>query len=615
MRNFLLILLTLLLAALVGTGVYFLTKRPITNNTNSTAAENTGATKSGQPSQTPLLSGTLKKLPTDLKLFGSNNYSETPPSAAYYEAGTFTSQDYKDYKRIVAIAEAQGPGGPAAYVLATKNDLTYILDGDPALLTKYKPDEWQYPLSGFDTTKVISVAVLDSYTPQAIKLNDQFSLFKVDLVTTGSNILQTDFSSGYEKLPLENTDLTLRANIQGKAEIKDPADKESAYTSIENTYIKGDTVVYITDPTNLTFKYLLTTNVALKDYLDNKYNPTYQGYAGIHFANLAGPAPLYKKYDKSFPGACGIGQYGTDTVTGLTDSDLAPAGEEAGIKYYYLKDNNHPLIKLEYYRKLGAWTDYWKDYFTIPQPTYAEYVSKKPLLFIKDFWNRWVAVGEYDNMLPGGCGKPVVYLYPEKPTVVSVAFETQVDITRSMPTYTNGWKVLAQPDGTLTDLVPQYTNCSLTNTDLPGMAYADNACKANTYPYLYWSGNVINHEYPKLNEGWVVKAIDIESFLKSKLTYMGLTEKESTDMLSYWLPRIRGDTAPYYKISFFQNTVMDSFVPMSVTPKPDSEIRVFLDYTPLQTKPSNEMQPQKLEAHQNQRTGFTIVEWGGLIRY
>jgi hypothetical protein len=55
---------------------------------------------------------------------------------------------------------------------------------------------------------------------------------------------------------------------------------------------------------------------------------------------------------------------------------------------------------------------------------------------------------------------------------------------------------------------------------------------------------------------------------------------------------------------------MDELAPMTITPKPDVTIRLFLDFEGLQQPIA--LKPQKLSA--TPRHGFTAVEWGGLLR-
>jgi len=210
----------------------------------------------------------------------------------------------------------------------------------------------------------------------------------------------------------------------------------------------------------------------------------------------------------------------------------------------------------------------------------------------------------------GGCGKPVVYLYSEKPTDIHLSFLSSVSLNTQIPFYNNGWFVKAQPDGRLTDLQPQYTDCSKIDSLKFGSEYANNSCKTNNYPYIYWSGKSMENSYPKADGGWVVERKNLKIFMDQKLKEIGLTEKESNDMTSYWIPKMNEKNSPYYRISFLTTKQMNEFVPMNVRPVPDSVLRVFLDFKPLNSKPIVDPIPQQFGKFN--RHGFTLVEWGGL---
>ena len=53
---------------------------------------------------------------------------------------------------------------------------------------------------------------------------------------------------------------------------------------------------------------------------------------------------------------------------------------------------------------------------------------------------------------------------------------------------------------------------------------------------------------------------------------------------------------------------LDAAAPLSITPKPDTIIRVFFDSKPL--KAPETMKEQKLVPAA--RKGFTVTEWGGM---
>lgn len=175
--------------------------------------------------------------------------------------------------------------------------------------------------------------------------------------------------------------------------------------------------------------------------------------------------------------------------------------------------------------------------------------------------------------------KPVIYLYPEQMEEVSVELEYDGDLTCTYPEYNGGWQVTAYPDGTLTD---QETG--------------------KTYNYLFWEGTDKN-EYD-LTKGFVVPGEDTAEFLEEKLTALGLNERERNEFIVYWLPRMQDNE---YNLIAFQGQEYTEHARLKISPEPDSILRVFMAYQPLDEPvdvPEQELAPFV-------REGFTVVEWGG----
>lgn len=174
--------------------------------------------------------------------------------------------------------------------------------------------------------------------------------------------------------------------------------------------------------------------------------------------------------------------------------------------------------------------------------------------------------------------KPVIYLYPTEETVVDVTVDFKGIFTVTIPNYQNGWRVIASPDGTLT------------------------AADGTAYPYLFWEG--ISTQIPQIDKGFCVTGSETAAFLCEALTGLGLNEKESADFLAYWLPRMERN--PYNVISFL-GAEYEAVAPITVSPSPDSLLRVFMVF--YASDEAVEIPSQTLPTFV--RHGFSVIEWGG----
>lgn len=102
----------------------------------------------------------------------------------------------------------------------------------------------------------------------------------------------------------------------------------------------------------------------------------------------------------------------------------------------------------------------------------------------------------------------------------------------------------------------------------------------------------------------MVKGEDTVKFLQEKLAYLGLTPKEYNEFIVFWYPRMKDNA--YNFITFAGKEYTDS-ARLTITPTPDSMLRVFMVYKPL-TGPIS-IPEQSLTPFI--RTGFSVIEWGG----
>ena len=182
---------------------------------------------------------------------------------------------------------------------------------------------------------------------------------------------------------------------------------------------------------------------------------------------------------------------------------------------------------------------------------------------------------------PGYGGKPVIYLYPTETTEVSVLIEHRGVIDYTYPPYNESWSVIAHPDGKIINK-------------------ADN----KEYSYLFWEGHGARPY--DFSEGFVVKGCDTTEFLQEKLAFMGLTPKEYNEFIVYWDPQLQDNK---YNLISFQGEQYTEDVKLIIDPEPDSILRVFMAVKPLNK--AIDVPEQKLSSFD--RTGFTVVEWGGSI--
>jgi hypothetical protein len=178
--------------------------------------------------------------------------------------------------------------------------------------------------------------------------------------------------------------------------------------------------------------------------------------------------------------------------------------------------------------------------------------------------------------------KPVIYLYPQQPEDVLVQLEYDGGIVADYPAMDpvlGGWRVTAYPDSRLID-------------------HQD----GREYSYLFWEGT--GKTDWDMSSGFVVAGSDTREFLQDTLPKLGLTPKEYNEFIVYWYPLMQGNR---FNLIHFAGSEYTDMARLTITPWPDSVIRVFMVWKPLRVKvsvPAQQFAPVE-------RKGFTVVEWGG----
>ena len=192
-----------------------------------------------------------------------------------------------------------------------------------------------------------------------------------------------------------------------------------------------------------------------------------------------------------------------------------------------------------------------------------------------------LTVEPYDFKPDVATGKPVIYIYPTEKTDLTVKLDFNGRLGYTYPKYDGLWKVTAYPDGKLVDE------------------------EGRMYNTLFWDGwSDVRYD---LSKGFCVKGEDTEAFLREKLTVLGLNKKETEEFLEYWLQWMEDNK---YNIITFQDKQYKETAKLTISPEPDTIIRVFMAFTP--SDEFVELEPQILVPAK--RNGYTVVEWGGTMQ-
>ena len=177
--------------------------------------------------------------------------------------------------------------------------------------------------------------------------------------------------------------------------------------------------------------------------------------------------------------------------------------------------------------------------------------------------------------------KPILYLYPEKETEVSVRFARPELLATTYPKYNNEWRVVAQPNGDLRDIEGKY------------------------YYGLYWEKR---EDYKEFSDGFYVEKDNATEFLEEKLEILGLNDRERNEFIMYWLPILEKNEKSF--VHFELTDELQAENALIISPAPDSLLRIDMTVQKIEEDPK--LPEQKLPSFE--RKGFAAVEWGGVSR-
>lgn len=219
---------------------------------------------------------------------------------------------------------------------------------------------------------------------------------------------------------------------------------------------------------------------------------------------------------------------------------------------------------------------------TIVYPTQSTSADKKQIQM------QYFTVNSTGNFLPTWLDphcKPIIYLYPQEKQDVHVKLNPKGYLTETIPHYPKeGWFVTAYPDGTITH-------------------------QDATYKYLYYESKIHDSETRIPTTGYVRKYTDLQGLFTFILPQLGLNEKEAKAFSDYWTKAL--PYAPYYFVGVMDKESIDYIEPLTITPKPDTIIRVRTYFKALE-KPIDVKEP--VLGQNVERSGFSVVEWGGMVK-
>lgn len=257
----------------------------------------------------------------------------------------------------------------------------------------------------------------------------------------------------------------------------------------------------------------------------------------------------------------------------------------SGENVYRLRDSNNQML-IDLYNNKNTIAYYNDDYEAQGKNKYSydEFIGMNPYLFWQDPLGRWVQLSNSKFESAAEMCKPVIYLYPHDKMNIGINVNVNGKLTYTNPEYKDGWRVEASPNGQIKNLdTGEY------------------------YDSLLWEGIGLN--YPKQENGWVVKKENLNSFFNEKLVKLGLNDKEKNDFKEYWLSRLNEKT--FYKISFISQKQFNEIASVEFSPiEPNNFIRVMMTAEGL----DNYVEiPEQVLPNTPQRSGFTAVEWGGTL--
>jgi hypothetical protein len=522
----------------------------------------------------------------DIEIF-SNTKSAAELIAGYgisqigaEEVGEVMDGEYAGSKILLVIIDAGGLSGPSIFRFIQKPNEKRLF-----LLKNYSSaDIYDYGIDGVNKDGILN-AKFFSAAGYVDNLKIDALEYPEEIVLSNGVKLKNE-----DKFPIEISVNSQDGNVTYSADF-DP----KFLKIIFNDSVYGD--LYTTDATKTSG--INASNIYTKNgfYL-KAADGTFSVYSEVIELGSDVPNILWNSgainesvYGYQGESGCGASSY-AEVMNNVDEEDLFIIGKAVnGDNVFGLSDRKNRILTdyynadIEIIKKDGI--EFFGDKKFTQKTSYNDFLNLYPMFFWKDSFGRIIRfINSEVKPSGGGCGKPVIYLYPEQTQDISVKVTPTDRMTVSDPAYNDGWHVNSDSLSNITNLVD-----------------------GKKYPYLFWEGYG-KDVYDIPERGFVVERDNLNNFFDEKLLQAGLIGKEIVDFKDFWIPKMLKDDKPFYFVTFVDRKIIDKLAPLEINPKPDTIIRVLMDYRALE----NKIAVQGFNMKTPIRAGFTVVEWGGVLR-
>lgn len=181
--------------------------------------------------------------------------------------------------------------------------------------------------------------------------------------------------------------------------------------------------------------------------------------------------------------------------------------------------------------------------------------------------------------------KPVIYLYSETEQPFSLKIKTDADLQFTYPAYQNGWNGTVSKNGTI-------------------------QINGSSYPYLFWDASLsvesLKLDWQNADE---ITGTQVISYLTNQLDQLGMNEKEKTDFITYWGPRMQ--QMKYIQALWVQNDAINSIASLDISTS-FHQNRVYLIFQETSEPIERTLMLKVNPVKPMNRSGNYLVEWGGI---